>query len=83
MPDTPDIRVRGGEKRTSSSRVSDDPMGKSVFLPNSLKTRLILGSLVIFLASLWSLSFHASWTLRADMERLLKALRIMDEATDP
>ena len=46
-------------------------MGKSVFLPNSLKTRLILGSLVIFLASLWSLSFHASWTLRADMERLL------------
>jgi diguanylate cyclase (GGDEF)-like protein/PAS domain S-box-containing protein len=46
-------------------------MGKSVFSPHSLKTRLILGSLVIFLASLWSLSLYASWTLRADMKRLL------------
>ena len=46
-------------------------MGKPVFLLNSLKTRLVLGSLAIFLASLWSLSFYASHTLRRDMERLL------------
>jgi len=46
-------------------------MAKPLILWNSLKTRLTLGSLAIFLASLWSLSFHASSTLRADMERLL------------
>ena len=46
-------------------------MGKSVFLLNSLKTRLVLGSLAIFLVSLWSLSFYVSHTLRRDMERLL------------
>ncbi len=46
-------------------------MGKPVLLLNSLKTRLVLGSLAIFLASLWSLSFYVSHTLRIDMERLL------------
>ena len=46
-------------------------MGKPVFLLNSLKTRLVLGSLAIFLVSLWSLSFYVSHTLRRDMERLL------------
>ncbi len=46
-------------------------MSKPVSLLNSLKTRLVLGSLAIFLASLWSLSFYASHTLRRDMERLL------------
>ncbi len=46
-------------------------MGKPVFLMNSLKTRLVLGSLAIFLISLWSLSFYVSHTLRRDMERLL------------
>ena len=47
-------------------------MGKPVFLLNSLKTRLVLGSLAIFLISLWSLSFYVSHTLRRDMERLSK-----------
>ena len=46
-------------------------MGKPVFLMNSLKTRLVIGSLAIFLASLWSLWFYVSHTLRMDMERLL------------
>ena len=46
-------------------------MGKPVFLLNSLKTRLMLGALAIFLISLWSLSFYVSHWLRRDMERLL------------
>lgn len=37
----------------------------------SIKTRIILSTLVIFLASLWSLSFYASQMLHKDMERLL------------
>ena len=46
-------------------------MGMPVLLMNSLKTRLVIGSLAIFLASLWSLWFYVSHTLRMDMERLL------------
>ena len=38
---------------------------------NSLKTRITLTMLAIFLASLWSLSFYASRMLREDMERQL------------
>jgi diguanylate cyclase (GGDEF)-like protein/PAS domain S-box-containing protein len=38
---------------------------------NSLKTRIILTTLAIFLASLWSLSFYVSLMLRKDMEKLL------------
>jgi len=37
----------------------------------SLKTRITLTTLAIFLISLWSLSFYASRMLRMDMERLL------------
>ncbi|MFZ4536155.1 PAS domain S-box protein [Propionivibrio sp.] len=44
----------------------------STFLPkHSLKTRITLFTLAIFLVSLWSLSFFASRLLRQDMERLL------------
>ena len=46
-------------------------MGKFAFFFNSLKTRLTIGTLAIFLASLWTLSFYASRTLRVDMERVL------------
>ena len=38
---------------------------------NSLKTRVTLFSLVIFLLSIWSLSFYASQTLHRDMQRVL------------
>lgn len=37
----------------------------------SLNTRVTLGTLAIFLVSLWSLSFYASQMLRKDMEQLL------------
>ena len=38
---------------------------------HSLKTRITLISLVIFVLGLWSLSFYASQMLRTDMQRLL------------
>ena len=38
---------------------------------HSLKTRVTLFTLAIFLGSIWSLSFHANRMLREDMERLL------------
>ena len=37
----------------------------------SLKTRVTLSTLVIFLVGLWSLALYASHTLREDMQRLL------------
>lgn len=43
----------------------------------SLKTRIALGMLVIFLLSLWSLSFYTSRMLREDMERLLEQLPLL------
>jgi diguanylate cyclase (GGDEF)-like protein/PAS domain S-box-containing protein len=49
----------------------DSCMGKFASLFNSLKTRLTIGTLAIFLVSLWTLSFYASRTLRIDMERVL------------
>lgn len=36
-----------------------------------MKTRVTLFTLAIFLTSIWSLSFYASYMLRADMQRLL------------
>lgn len=39
--------------------------------PHSLKTRITLASLLVFLAGMWSLSFYASQVLRRDMERML------------
>jgi two-component system sensor histidine kinase/response regulator len=38
---------------------------------HSLKTRITLSALALFIASLWALSFFASQMLRQDMERLL------------
>jgi hypothetical protein len=43
----------------------------STALPRqSLKTRITLSTLAIFVVSLWSLSFYASQMLHRDMERL-------------
>lgn len=42
-----------------------------VFRWRSLKTRVTLFTLVIFLLSMWSLAFNASRMLHADMERVL------------
>jgi len=41
------------------------------FWTNSLKTRISLVALGVFLVSIWSLSFYASRMLREDMQRLL------------
>jgi sensor histidine kinase regulating citrate/malate metabolism len=38
---------------------------------NSLKTRVTLFSLAIFLINIWALAFYASHTLRQDMQRML------------
>ena len=46
-------------------------MGSKVLPQHSLKTRITLATLAIFLISLWSLSYFASQMLRRDMERLL------------
>jgi PAS domain S-box-containing protein len=40
-------------------------------LSRSLKTRVTLFTLIIFVAGMWSLAFYASRVLRGDMERLL------------
>lgn len=42
-----------------------------IFPRNSVKTRVTLSTLAIFLASLWSLSYYASTMLRKDMQLLL------------
>jgi len=41
------------------------------FLQRSLKTRLTLFTLVIFVLSIWALAYYVSRMLRADMEQLL------------
>jgi two-component system sensor histidine kinase/response regulator len=41
------------------------------FLQRSLKTRVTLFTLVIFVLSLWGLGYYATRTLRADMEQML------------
>ena len=46
--------------------------GMTVFaLQRSLKARIALATLSIFLTSLWSLAFFASWALRNDMVRVM------------
>ncbi len=52
-------------------------MTSTVSMRQSLKTRIALGMLVIFLLSLWSLSFYTSRMLREDMERLLEQLPLL------
>ena len=46
-------------------------MDSQVLAQHSLKTRITLATLTIFLASLWSLSFFTSQMLRRDMEQRL------------
>ena len=43
----------------------------NAFSPRSLKTRVTLFTLAIFLAGLWSLALYASYMLRADLQQLL------------
>ncbi|MDD3936026.1 alpha/beta fold hydrolase [Rhodoferax sp.] len=43
----------------------------NLFQRNSLKTRVTLFSLAIFLLNLWALAFYASHSLRQDMQRML------------
>jgi diguanylate cyclase (GGDEF)-like protein/PAS domain S-box-containing protein len=46
-------------------------MNLNIFQWHSLKTRVTLFTLLIFVIGIWSLAFYASRMLRADMERLL------------
>ena len=46
-------------------------MALAIFQHRSLKTRIVLTTLAIFIASLWALSFYSSHMLRIDMERML------------
>ena len=46
-------------------------MPAKVRFPGSLKTRITLFTLVIFITSLWSLTFYASQMLRQDMQQQL------------
>ena len=46
-------------------------MDSTVRIQHSLKTRLTLATLAIFLVSFWSLSFYISRMLRSDMEHML------------
>ena len=46
-------------------------IARTLFHHRSLKTRIALATLAIFLASLWALSFYSSHMLRIDMERML------------
>ena len=43
----------------------------NLFQRNSLKTRVTLFSLAIFLINIWALAFYASHTLRQDLQRML------------
>src|SRR5512140_1120224 len=43
----------------------------NIFRGGSLKTRVTLFTLAIFLLGLWSLAFYATRMLRGDMQRLL------------
>jgi diguanylate cyclase (GGDEF)-like protein/PAS domain S-box-containing protein len=45
-------------------------MASKALIRHSLKTKILLGTLTIFLLGLWSLSFYASQMLRQDMLRL-------------
>ena len=44
-------------------------MSLNYFQPHSIKTRVTLFSLVIFVLSIWTLSFYASRMLFEDMQR--------------
>ena len=46
-------------------------MDRLIHRKYSIKTKILLATLAIFLAGIWSLSFYASQVLRKDMERVL------------
>jgi hypothetical protein len=46
-------------------------MTLTALMPQSLKTRITLGVLVIVLAGMWSLALYTNRMLREDTERLL------------
>jgi|GEM_PF-1216221 len=46
-------------------------MNSASFWFRSIKTRIVISTLVIFLIGIWSLAFYASRMLRMDMERML------------
>ena len=46
-------------------------MNLNIFQWNSVKTRVTIVTLAIFITGIWSLSFYASQMLRQDMQRLL------------
>lgn len=52
-------------------RLPNRPLTAFALPRQSLKTRITLSTLAIFLASLWSLSYYASQMLHRDLERLL------------
>jgi membrane protein implicated in regulation of membrane protease activity len=52
--------------------------GHGVFRRRSLKTRVTLFTLAIFVISIWLLAFYASKMLRKDMERLLGRTAVVD-----
>jgi hypothetical protein len=52
-------------------RFGENLMTRQFIWWRSLKTRVTLYTLAIFLAGIWSLAFYASWMLREDMQRLL------------
>ena len=49
-----------------------------LFPKTSLKTRVTLYTLAMFLVGTWSLAFYASRTLYADMERLVGEQQLSD-----
>ena len=54
-------------------------MKPAVLLRHSLKTRITLTTLLIFLAGIWSLLYYAHRILRDDMERLARGFRLMQD----
>ena len=51
--------------------LSRHPVAPRIFQWRSLKTRITLSTLAIFLVGIWTLSFYASAVLRDDMTVLL------------
>ena len=56
------------EEKSSSVSIA---MDMNIFQCRSLKTRVTLSTLVIFLLGIWSLAFYASRMLREDMQQML------------
>jgi PAS domain S-box-containing protein len=50
---------------------NDNRMNQDIFARHSLKTRITLATLAIFLIGIWALAFHSSRMLRDDLQRML------------